>query len=141
MEYYWSKRLTSQTQFHDFMYADKDCYAEYNGTDSTRYSTFFYRDKAMRIIEEFDFDEGDPLLLYVAFQGVHSPFTDSGTFASGIPMGYLGEKMFYDIHRNVTGRKRRQYAMALNLVDSAMASIWSAVTARGQENNTYLIMA
>ena len=123
------------------MYSSTECYAQYNGTDREKYSTFFYRDKAVRIIEEFDFEDGDPLLLYVAFQAVHDPFTDDYTYAQGIPKGYLQESMYDNIHANVTGRKRRQYAMALSLVDEAVQSVWNAMVAKGQENNTYVIFS
>ena len=141
-EFYWSKRLDGSSRFHDLMYSDTDCYAEYNGTDKDKYSTFFYRDKAVRIIEEFDFDDvAHPLMLYVAFQAVHYPFVDDGQFWDGIPKGYLKESIYNTIHETMIGRKRRQYAMALNLMDEAIESIWGAVTARGQENNTYLIFA
>lgn len=95
----------------------------------------------MRIIDHYDFNGDSPLLLYVAFQAVHDPFTDDDEFPNGIPKGYLSESMWDEIHANVTGRKRRQYAMALSLVDGAMEAIWDAVVARGQENNTYLIFA
>ena len=140
-ELYWSKRVASDTVFHDFMYASTECYAQYNGTDREKYSTFFYRDKAVRIIDEFDFEDGDPLLLYVAFQAVHDPFGDDTTYPNGIPKGYVDESIYDNIHANVTGRKRRQYAMALNVMDQAVDSIWSAVLARGQENNTYMIFS
>ena len=140
-EMYWSKRISSAVEFHDFMYANTECYAQYNGTDREKYSTFFYRDKAVRIIEEYDFDDDHPMLLYVSFQAVHDPFTDDNTFQNGIPKEYLQESMYENIHANVTGRKRRQYAMALNLMDEAVESIWDAVVSRGQDSNTYLIFA
>ena len=87
------------TVLHDFTYSNKDYYAQYNGADRKKYSTFFYRDKAVRIIEEFDFYDDHPLMLYVAFQAVHDPFIDDEEFANGIPTGYLKESMYTSIHQ------------------------------------------
>ena len=65
------------------MYADKDCYHGYNGTDAHDYSTFLYESKAIRIIEEHDFTAS--LMFMYAAQAPHDPFTDYHMFHNGIP--------------------------------------------------------
>lgn len=135
--FHWSKRQTSYHTFHDLLYANEDCYSGYNGTDVHTYSTFFYRDKAVGVVEKHDYTR--PLFLYVGFQAVHEPFYDLYHYSNGIPKTYISDSMYDIIVSDVVGRKRRQYAMALALVDDAVADIYHAVVAAGQEDNTYFV--
>lgn len=45
------------------------------------------------------------------------------------------------VMENVVGRNRRQYAMALYLMDQAVARVHDAIVAAGQHDNTYIIFA
>lgn len=137
--YHWSKRQPNFERFHDLMYANKDCYAPYNGSDMHKYSTFLYRDKAVDIIKWHDYS--NPLFLYIAFHAVHDPYFDVKNFQSGIPPGYLTDTVYSEIMDTVVGRKRRQYAMSLVLLDNAVADIYHAVEDAGQTDNTYIIFA
>jgi arylsulfatase B/arylsulfatase I/J len=137
--YHWSKRQASDSGFHDLIYSNADCYYPYNGTDLHKYSTFFYRDKAIDIINYHDFST--PLFLYVSFQAVHDPFNDIEYFQTGIPTKYLSSEIYDQIMKYVTGSKRVQYAMSLVLLDEAASNIYSALRDVGQLENTYIIFA
>jgi arylsulfatase B/arylsulfatase I/J len=64
MTYLWSKRSPLATDFLDLVYSNQDCYYPYNGTDLNDYSTYFYRNKAVDIITNHDYDS--PMFLYVS---------------------------------------------------------------------------
>jgi arylsulfatase A-like enzyme len=49
--------------------------------------------------------------------------------------------MHEKIHSEVVGRKRRQYGMALALLDNATATIYDALDAKGILDNTFIIFA
>ena len=136
--YYWSKKNPKLTKFTDLLYGDEQCYGGYDGTDRHDYSTFLYRDKAVKAIESHDFDSS-PMFMYLAFQAVHDPFYDFERFESGIPKHYLSTKMYTKILDKVAGRKQRQYAMALTLMDDAVESVHDALDEAGQLDNTYII--
>lgn len=140
MTYPWSKKVTSSTKFTDLMYADSSCYAPYDGNDVHKYSTFFYRDKAIDVIKKHNFNK-KPMFLYLAFQAVHEPFVDFDHYPSGIPREYVGDETYDYIMDNVQGRKRRQYALSLVLMDRAIASIYEKIKDVKQEDNTYFIFA
>jgi hypothetical protein len=72
--YYYSKRNPTKDTFFDFMSSDQNCYYSYDNPDMHNYSTHFYRDNAIEIIEQHD--TSVPLFLYLAFQAVHDPFQD-----------------------------------------------------------------
>lgn len=146
---YWSKTSPNakmrasgdshdNVQFADLLYGDGSCFAAYDGTDKHDYSTFLYRDKAINIIKHHRYKR-NPLFLLVAFQAVHDPFEDINHYASGVPKSYVGATMYNQIKQNVVGRKRRQYAMALYLMDEAINEIQKAVKQVGQMDNTYFI--
>lgn len=149
--YYWSKKCpnakkeettsskdTDKYKFTDLTYGDGSCYSGYDGKDKHTYSTYLYRDKAINVIERHNYDE-TPLFLYLAFQAVHDPFEDDDKYSNGIPKSYVGSSMYKDIKKAVVGRKRRQYAMALYLMDSAVSDLHDAVKSAGQLDNTYFI--
>lgn len=71
---YFSKRVPTSPTFKDLLSADSNCYFTYENEDMHNYSTHFYKDKAIEIIESHD--QATPLFLYLAFQAVHSPFQD-----------------------------------------------------------------
>ena len=138
--YYWSKKNPMQPKFVDLMYGDPTCYAGYDGSDRHDYSTFLYRDKAVKAIENHDY-ESSPMFMYLAFQAVHDPFNDFQQFESGIPKHYLSTKMYTKVLSKVKGRKQRQYVMALTLMDDAVESIHDALDSVGQLENTYIIFS
>jgi len=144
---YWSKfadthkssnRDTSNIYFTDLTYGDGTCYSGYSGSDKHQYSTWLYRDKAINIIKHHNYDE-KPLFLYLAFQAVHDPFSDVNHYDNGVPKEYVGSTMYKKIKKYVVGQKRRQYAMALYLMDEAIGKIEEEVTSVGQDSNTYYI--
>lgn len=94
---YWSKLHPTYRKFKDMTYADKDCCYSYNAQDSTTYSTFLYRDKAVDIIETHDYSK-NPMFLYLSLQAVHNPWIDdNGTYNTGIPESYVGSDVFNKI--------------------------------------------
>lgn len=144
--YYWSKRYPKRTKFHDFMIANDSCYAEYDEEDSRDYSTDFYKDHAIDIINNHD--SSIPLFLFLSFQAVHSPFNDLNKFESGIPPEYFTDvndntlaMQYKSIMSTVKGRKRRQYAMALVLMDRAVSDVYDALVSTGMDDNAYIIFS
>jgi len=126
--------------FKDLTYGDGSCYSVYSGTDQHDYSTFLFRDKAINTVTYHDYDSS-PLFMYIGFQAVHDPFDDF-SYPNGMPKKYLDDSSMYGkIKSNVVGRKRRQYAMSLYLLDSAVQKIVDAVDDVGQSDNTYFIFA
>ena len=146
---YWSKfhsdsttgetTATQYSHFTDLTYGTNTCFSEYDGDDLHDYSTFLYRDKAINIIKKHDYDAAS-LFLFLGFQAVHDPYEDVD-FESGVPRTYLSGKMYRHILSEVSGRKRRQLGMALNLLDSAVNSVIEAVDEVGQSSNTFIIFA
>ena len=141
--YYWSKRNPDHTVFHDILYSTDSCYAPYKEEDMHDYSTFLYRDKAKAIIEEHNSTEKS-LFMYLAFQAVHDPFVDIGVHLSGMPIEYLDFDTYskiVDKESGVVGRKRRQYAMALSVLDSAVADIIDTLDQKGMLSNSVIIFS
>ena len=139
--YYWSKRYPVDSDYIDFIYSDSTCYAPYDGSDLETYSTFLYRDKAVKVINNHDYSQS-PMFLYLAMQAVHDPFNDySEEFSDGIPSSYLDSQTYEFIKTNIPGLNRQQYAMALKLLDNAVESIHAALEQQGQLDNTYIIFA
>ena len=144
---YWSKfhpegmifgnGSNEEMHFTDFLYGDNTCYSGYDGDDKHDYSTWLYSDKAVNIIKHHDYDKKG-LFLYVAFQAVHDPYIDLD-FPEGMPRKYISTSMYKKIKKSVVGRKRRQLAMALSVLDSSVKSIVDAVDDAGQLDNTYII--
>ena len=136
--YYWSKFCPQHKGIRDFMYADTNCYYGYDGPDMHEYSTFFYRDKAVKIIYNHDYDDA-PLFMYLAFQGVHDPFHDYNEYSNGIPKTYVTSDEWDNIHTSVVGLERRQYALALKLMDDSVKKITLALKQADQLDNTVII--
>lgn len=126
-------------KYVDFIYADKQCYEPYDKSDYDTYSTFLFRDKAVSAINSHDF-QAQPMFLYLAFQGVHDPFDDIMNYPSGIPAEYLPDGDYEMFQENIPGQTRMQYAMALRLVDDAVAAVVKSLEDVGQMDNTYLIV-
>ena len=146
--YYWSKKTPDYPTVKDFMYANKTCYEEYDDADANDYSTFLYRDHAIKSVQDHDFD-ANPMFMYFAAQAVHDPFADCGedeysVYNEGIPESYMsniGSETYAGVAEKVVGAKRQQYAMALMLLDNAVKQIYNALDARNQLDNTYFIFA
>jgi len=135
----WSKKNPEYTQFRDFIYSDKDCYYPYEDDDIHTYSTLLYKDKAIDIINEHD--TSSSLFLFLSFQAVHDPFIDSKEFQNGLPTELLPDGMYDMIHTNVTGHKRRQYAMSLTMLDDAISEIYDTLSSKGILDNTIIVFA
>lgn len=101
--YYWSKRNPFFTGFIDMVTSNDTCYLPYEEDDLHTYSTFFYRDKAISIINDHDAEQSS-LFLYISLQAVHNPFSDDDKFSSGIPKEYLDEDIYDQIHSEVDVR-------------------------------------
>jgi hypothetical protein len=65
------------------------------GDDLEKYSTYFYRDKAIEIIQSHDLST--PLFLYIAMQAVHSPFDDIKESFDEIPEDYISQDVYSQI--------------------------------------------
>jgi arylsulfatase A-like enzyme len=138
--YYWSKHMPNQDDYQDFTVSNSQCFNAYNGSDLEDYSTFLYRDKAIKAIKHHDFN-ANPMFMYLAFQAVHDPFDDINKYEDGLPPSYLGEELYGKFVEAIPGRNRQQYAMALKLMDQAVESIVNALIEAKQMDNTYIIFA
>jgi hypothetical protein len=90
------------------MYSDSSCYYQYDANDLGDYSTNFYEDKAVAAITTHDYTS--PLFLYLAFQAVHDPFSDSGgaTIITEIPSDTLDTEV-YEVSVRVRFRVRVRF--------------------------------
>jgi len=137
--YYWSKKSPDYAEHSDFIESNTTCYAPYTGSDKHNYSTIFYTNKAINIIENHD--TSDPLFLYMAYQAVHDPFIDHGKFDTGIPDSYFDEEptILETIHKTIIGDIRQEYVKSLYLLDKGVGQIYDALTNKGIIDNTYII--
>lgn len=135
--YYWSKRSPDYPEHVDFMQADADCYYPYNGSDIHTYSTTFYTNHALDIIEKHSSDES--MLLYLAFQAVHNPFTDYGKHLDGLPDSYLPDSILDSVNTDIVGRMHQEYVKSLYLLDSSIGQIKSKLEETGLMDNTYIV--
>jgi arylsulfatase A-like enzyme len=135
--YYWSKKSPDYPEFSDFIISDTDCYKAYDGDDKHEYSTIFYTDKAINIIDEHS--TADPLFLYVAYQAVHDPFVDYGKFKHGVPDEMVDSDVLTVINSKVVGRTRQEYAKSLYLLDQGVEKIYNALDDKGILDTTYII--
>ncbi len=142
-ETYWSKAITTFGKtYHDLLYMNSDCYHGYDGSDIYDYSSYFYREKAVDIITNHDYD-ASPMFLYIAFQAVHTPYYDDlqDFDIAGIPSSYVGEDNYEVITTGIEGTFRKELALNLYLMDEAVGQIVDALATTGQSDNTYIIFA
>jgi arylsulfatase A-like enzyme len=137
--FHWSKAQPPLTYSTDFMIANSTCYSPYQDSDLQMYSTHLYHDKVMDVIRNHNFS--DPMYLHLAVQAVHDPFNDNDTFANGIPPSYLSPGIYDDFVSKISGTNRLQYAIALRVLDDAIANIVKVLKEKDQWDNTYLIVA
>lgn len=137
--YYWSKKSPDYDAHSDFIESNTTCYTPYTGSDKHNYSTIFYTNKAVNIIENHD--TSDPLFLYMAYQAVHDPFIDHGKFDNGIPDSYFDEdpSILETIHKTIIGDTRQEYVKSLYLLDKGIGQLYDALTYKGIVENTYII--
>jgi arylsulfatase A-like enzyme len=138
--YPWSKTSAADSSYYDSIYADTDCYAVYNLSDTTEFTTFLYTKQAVRIIEKHDFDS-QPLYLYLSLQAVHEPFSDLTMFQDGIPASYIGQATYDELQARFPGKTRFEYALSLLLADRAIETVYNSVVAQGVLDNTYFVIA
>jgi DNA-directed RNA polymerase subunit K/omega len=123
--YYWSKRNPDHTNFHDIFNSTESCYEPYREDDMHQYSTFFYRDKAIELINSHNF-ESKSMFLLMSFQAVHDPFTDKGKFTTGMPDAYFDDEptILSTIHSEVKGKQRQEYIKSLYMLDKSIGQIY-----------------
>jgi arylsulfatase A-like enzyme len=139
--YYWSKQVPQFVSTKDLLYMDETCYSPYNDTDSNDYSTFLFRDKAISVIEQYDFMK-NPLFLYLAFQAVHTPYLDIDSYLTGVPPSYFpaNSTLYQDMSIRLNSSSNRfHYGLSLALMDLAIESIVTALITMNQMNNTMII--
>jgi arylsulfatase A-like enzyme len=135
--YYWSKKNPDYPENVDFITSDKSCYKAYDGEDIHNYSTTFYTNKAINIIETHD--TSVPLFLYLAYQAVHDPFVDYGKHAEGIPDSYIDDDILTTIEKSVIGTTRKEYVKSLYLLDKGIGEIIDSLETANIMDNTYVI--
>ena len=137
--YYWSKKYPIEDSYTDLLYMNSTCYDQYNSTDMSDYSTYFYRDKAIEIISNHDYDSS-PMFLYIAFQAVHDPFDDiDGLADDGLTEIDVGTDVYTYLNETIDGHKRLQFAFAIYLLDQAIQDIVDTV--ESTSTNTYIIFS
>jgi len=138
---YWSKRDPSNKEYVDFMVSTTSCYYQYDAEDLDTYSTMLYRDKAVEVIESHDYSSSS-LFLYLAFQAVHSPFSDSDSaYPKGIPEEYVDADAYAYITGTFSGVAQQEYYKSLSVLDASIKSIYKAMKSSGALDNSYIIFA
>lgn len=138
---YWTKSMQLDWNIKDFTIANTKEYGLYNFSDSEVYSTHFYRDKALDVINNHDFDS-NPLFLYIAFQAAHTPYYDKlESFAYGIPDSYVNETIREIVIDKIQFELRRQYTLSLIILDHSIQRLVDGIKGRNQLFNTYIIYA
>ena len=137
--YYWSKRSPDYPLHSDFLESNKTCYTPYSGSDKHDYSTTFYTNKAINIIQNHNTNL--PLFMYLAYQAVHDPFVDHAKFENGIPDSYFDEEptILQSIYKTIVGKTRQEYVKSLYLLDKSVGKIMDKLTEKGIIDNTYII--
>jgi arylsulfatase A-like enzyme len=135
--YYWSKRSTDYPEHVDFLDSNTKCYSPYNGTDLHHYSTTFYTNHALTILDSHT--PSEPLFLYLSYQAVHDPFIDYGKHSAGMPDEYLSDDVLKTIHTTITGSQRQEYVKALYMLDQSIGKIYGKLSDKGMIDNTYII--
>jgi len=122
------------------MVSNSSCYSPYLENDKLNFSTFFYRDHAIDIINKHD--QTNPLFLFLSIQAPHSPYDDHITeYTDGIPTNYISPEALEDIESDVTGVQMVQYGMMLATVNDAVVDIVASLESSGMMENTYVIFA
>ena len=138
--YYWSKKSVFFPKYQDLLASDTDCYQPYLWDDKHEYSTWMYKDKAIKAIEAHNM--ADPMFMYLPFTAVHNPFGDLENHIDGLDMDDVGYDFWWQVQdENVIGGNRKQYAMALYLMDSAVSDIYDALDKKGMAEYTFVIFA
>ena len=93
--------------------------------DQGSYSTTVFSEEAVRVVGAHD-PSRQPLFLYLAFQGVHSP--------AQVPPAY--EQQYEE---SITDPKRRTFAGMLSAVDEGIGNVTKALAAKGMLEDTLIV--
>ena len=140
--YYWSKKNPDYPLHTDFLSSTTKCYQPYTESDKHNYSTTFYTNKAVEIIQNHNTEI--PLFLYMSYQAVHDPFVDyGGVYSDGIPDSNFVSKDDKDalkmIYTTISGRTRQEYVKSLYLLDKSVGQLYNILDSRNMMDNTYII--
>ena len=88
------------------------------------YSTTLFSEEAVRVVGAHD--ESEPLFLYLAYQGVHSP--------AEVPQSYIDPYA-----SSIADPKRRKFAGMLSAVDEGIKNVTDALEAKGMLDDTFIV--
>uniref|UniRef100_F6TLU2 Arylsulfatase B-like n=2 Tax=Ciona intestinalis TaxID=7719 RepID=F6TLU2_CIOIN len=108
-------RRVSGFDFHDNSRTEWEA----NGT----YSSYLYRDRAVRIIKSHN--SSIPLFMYLPFQSVHFPLQ--------VPAKYIKR------YRHIKDRKRRTFSAMVTAMDEAIGSVVDALKWKGIWQDTLVV--
>lgn len=91
-------------------------------------------------------DSSTPFFLYLAFQAVHNPFFEISfpvdtTYKEKAEVYAQNLTFLTDMTAKVTGDKTKEYAITLNIFDSAVQRIVDQIDSNGMFDNTYVVFA
>lgn len=139
--YYWSKKTTEFRKYQDFMTADTTCYRGYNGRDLHEYSTFFYTNHAIDIIDNH-IDSDVPFFLYLSYQAVHDPYYDVELqYSNGLPDSFIPDDILSIIHKSTQSNLHKEYLKSLYLLDKGIGKVYSHLLDNNLMENTYIVFA
>lgn len=135
--FYWSKKSPDYDEYTDFLTSDKYCYGSYNGDDMTDYSTTFYTNKALNILDSHPNDKS--LFLLMSYQAVHDPFVDVDNSIIGISEDLFPSDVLQSLSTEPGGFRRREYLKSLYQLDQSVKVITERLQENGMMDNTYVI--
>lgn len=138
--HYWSKREPNHPEYLDFIESDRSCYHSYEGDDIHKYSTEFYTDKAIDIIDSHK-NRHRPFFMYLAYQAVHDPYNDIYHYTKGMPDEYLPTEISHAIHHLASTKRRQEYLKSLFVLDYSIGRIFDQLKESKLIDNTYIIFS
>lgn len=144
--FYYDKVCPNEDNYVDFIYSNASCYMKAPDKEAFQeYSTAYYTNKAIEVIEEHTKEDANPFFLYLAYQAVHAPFYQStfttGDYASHTLALASNQSLASSVVDGINGVKAQMYALTLNVLDDNIGRLMDTLETYDMTKNTYVIFA